>query len=115
MPDQQASPPSWDREVSFSNHPCKALPEQVRPALVAVRHDQNIDFLGFMLADYLFVDPDQRQTPPTDYDPAISGETTVDVTERCVLQLEADGWIVTEITPGVDFDRDVQARCGFRL
>ena len=34
-----------------------------------------------MLADYLFVDPDQRQTPQTDYDPAISGETTVDVTD----------------------------------
>ena len=68
-----------------------------------------------MLADYLFVDPDQRQTPPTDYDPAISGETTVDVTERCVLRLGVDGWIVTEIAPGVDFDRDVQARCRFRL
>ena len=32
-----------------------------------------------------------------------------------MLQLEADGWIVTAIAPGVDFDRDVQARCGFRL
>ena len=34
-----------------------------------------------MLVDYLFVDPDQRQTPPTDYNLAISGETTVDVTD----------------------------------
>lgn len=43
------------------------------------------------------------------------GQDVTVVTERCVLQLGTDGWIVTEIAPGVDFDRDVQARCGFRL
>ena len=43
------------------------------------------------------------------------GQDVTAVTERCVLRLGADGWIVTEIAPGVDFDRDVQARCGFRL
>ena len=43
------------------------------------------------------------------------GQNVKVVTERCVLQLDADGWIVTEIAPGVDFDRDVQARCEFRL
>ena len=43
------------------------------------------------------------------------GQNVKVVTERCVLQLGADGWIVTEIAPGVDFDRNIPARCGFRL
>jgi len=43
------------------------------------------------------------------------GQDVTVVTERCVLRLGADGWTVTEIAPGVDFDRDVQPRCGFRL
>ena len=43
------------------------------------------------------------------------GQDVTVVTERCVLRLEADGWTVTEIAPGVDFDRDIQARCGFPL
>ena len=43
------------------------------------------------------------------------GQDVKAVTERCVLQLGTDGWTVTEIAPGVDFDRDIQGRCGFPL
>ena len=41
-------------------------------------------------------------------------EVTV-VTERCVLRQTEAGLTVTEIAPGVDLERDVQAQAGFAL
>jgi propionate CoA-transferase len=35
------------------------------------------------------------------------GQDVTYVTERCVLQLQADGLVVTEIAPGLDLERDV--------
>ncbi|MEO1019474.1 MAG: acyl CoA:acetate/3-ketoacid CoA transferase [Pseudomonadota bacterium] len=37
------------------------------------------------------------------------GQDVTYVTERCVMKLTADGLVVTELAPGIDFDRDVQA------
>ena len=42
------------------------------------------------------------------------GQTVMAVTERCVLQIDRDGPVVTEIAPGVDLERDVLGRMGFR-
>ncbi len=36
------------------------------------------------------------------------------VTERCVMKLERDGWVITEIAPGIDLERDVLAHMEFR-
>ncbi|OLL30614.1 acyl CoA:acetate/3-ketoacid CoA transferase [Burkholderia sp. SRS-W-2-2016] len=36
------------------------------------------------------------------------------VTERCVLELRADGLVLTELAPGVDLERDVLAHMAFR-
>ena len=35
------------------------------------------------------------------------GQDITYVTERCVIRLEADGLVVTEIAPGLDLQRDV--------
>jgi propionate CoA-transferase len=37
------------------------------------------------------------------------------ITERCVLELGADGLILTEIAPGVDLQKDVLAQIPFRI
>lgn len=37
------------------------------------------------------------------------------VTERCVMQLTPDGVTVTEVAPGVDFERDIQSQSEFPL
>jgi len=37
------------------------------------------------------------------------------VTERCVLQLRADGLYVTEVAPGIDVQRDVLEQAAFKL
>lgn len=37
------------------------------------------------------------------------------VTERCVLELRADGLVVREIAPGIDLQRDVLDQAGFAL
>ena len=35
------------------------------------------------------------------------GQQVMYVTERCVLELTADGLVVTEIAPGIDLDKDI--------
>ena len=44
-----------------------------------------------------------------------SGQCITYVTERCVLQLTADGLLVTEIAPGVDLERDIRAAAAIPL
>ena len=43
------------------------------------------------------------------------GQQILYVTERCVMRLEAQGLVVTEIAPGVDLQRDVLAQSEFPL
>jgi propionate CoA-transferase len=43
------------------------------------------------------------------------GQDITYVTERCVMKLTADGLVVTEITPGIDLERDVLAQADFPL
>ena len=43
------------------------------------------------------------------------GQAVTYVTERCVLELRADGLVVREIAPGVDLQRDVLAQASFAL
>jgi len=37
------------------------------------------------------------------------------ITERCVMRLSADGWVVTEVTAGVDLEKDVLQQAGCKL
>jgi len=46
---------------------------------------------------------------------AAQGQEVRYVTERCVFRLSADGLVLTEAAPGVDVDRDIRAKVGFRL
>ena len=43
------------------------------------------------------------------------GQHITYVTERCVMELRADGVTVTELAPGADLERDVLAQAGFTL
>jgi len=43
------------------------------------------------------------------------GQAVTYVTERCVLELGADGLVVREIAPGIDLQRDVLEQAGFAL
>ena len=43
------------------------------------------------------------------------GQRVTYVTERCVIDLEADGLVVREIAPGIDLERDVLAQAGVPL
>ncbi len=43
------------------------------------------------------------------------GQRATYVTERCVLELTAEGLAVTEVAPGVDLERDVLAQAAFPL
>jgi propionate CoA-transferase len=36
------------------------------------------------------------------------------ITERAVFELDDDGLVLTEVAPGIDAERDVVARMGFR-
>ncbi len=45
---------------------------------------------------------------------AEQGREMMLVTERAVFRLEPDGLVLTEIAPGIDLERDVLARMGFR-
>jgi acyl CoA:acetate/3-ketoacid CoA transferase len=44
-----------------------------------------------------------------------TGQRVTYVTERCVMELTPDGLVVTELAPGVDFERDVRAAAGIPL
>ncbi len=44
-----------------------------------------------------------------------NGQQVLYVTERCVLELTAQGLEVVEIAPGADFERDIQGHCPFTL
>lgn len=46
---------------------------------------------------------------------AARGQQALYVTERCVLELRADGLAVVELAPGVDLERDVLAQAEFPL
>jgi acyl CoA:acetate/3-ketoacid CoA transferase len=43
------------------------------------------------------------------------GQRVVYITERCVLELRADGVTVVEVAPGVDLQRDVLEKAQFKL
>jgi acyl CoA:acetate/3-ketoacid CoA transferase len=43
------------------------------------------------------------------------GQDITYVTERCVMKLTPQGLLVTEIAPGIDLERDVQAQAGIPL
>jgi acyl CoA:acetate/3-ketoacid CoA transferase len=43
------------------------------------------------------------------------GQDITYITERCVMRLTRDGIVVTEVAPGVDLERDVQAQAEFPL
>ncbi len=45
----------------------------------------------------------------------LQGQDVTYVTERCVIKLTDDGLLVTEIAPGVDIERDIQAQAGIPL
>ena len=36
------------------------------------------------------------------------------VTERCVMRLTQDGWMVTEVAPGIDVQRDIIQQMAFQ-
>ena len=42
------------------------------------------------------------------------GQRVLYVTERCVLTLRPDGLELTEVAPGIDIERDILARMGFK-
>lgn len=43
------------------------------------------------------------------------GQRVKYITERCVIELTADGLVVTEVAPGIDLERDILAHCEFEL
>src|ERR1700723_3341910 len=43
------------------------------------------------------------------------GQDIIYVTERCVMRLEPEGVTVTEVAPGIDFERDILAQAEFSL
>lgn len=43
------------------------------------------------------------------------GQEVLYVTERCVMQLNAEGLMVTEVAPGIDLEKDVLAQADFPL
>jgi propionate CoA-transferase len=45
----------------------------------------------------------------------LQGQDITYITERCVMKLTADGLTVTEIAPGIDFERDVLGQASFPL
>jgi propionate CoA-transferase len=45
----------------------------------------------------------------------VDGQQITYITERCVLRLEQDGLVVTEIAPGIDLERDVLGQANIPL
>jgi propionate CoA-transferase len=45
---------------------------------------------------------------------AAQGKEVLYVTERCVMELRADGLVLTEVAPGVDLEADILAHMAFR-
>jgi acyl CoA:acetate/3-ketoacid CoA transferase len=44
-----------------------------------------------------------------------NGQRVIYITERCVLELTAEGLMVIEIAPGIDLERDILQKADFKL
>ena len=79
-------------EVQISNHRLTVLAEGRIPKWVA--QVQQISFNGMQGVSW--------------------GQQVLVVTERAVFRLTSTGWELTEVAPGVDWERDVLGQMGFR-
>eukprot|EP00771_Trimastix_marina_P001942 gnl/Trimastix_PCT/3050.p1 GENE.gnl/Trimastix_PCT/3050~~gnl/Trimastix_PCT/3050.p1 ORF type:complete len:651 (+),score=218.46 gnl/Trimastix_PCT/3050:61-2013(+) len=61
-----------------------------------------------------FVESVEHVTFSGPYATEEQGKTILYITERCVLRLTRDGFMLCEIAPGVDLERDILAHMAFR-